>query len=740
MTAAAKTLSQLSAPGLKKFVAALGRAPFRGTMIDNCSGAPMGKGHKNDGQPFDIETACYLKPIVEAYHRPGVRKIVIKSGVKTLKSFFVELAAAHYLCHLVGDVTIYFGTGEMADDQSTTRILNYFEGIESYKEKLKTIIGQWDFTMSAVKFPDKTFRIKPANLGNTQGVNLGFVGVCDAFVTEATGMIDQAIERTTQYADDKKIVLESQGGEKGFDFDRHYDDTDQGELHVICPICHSPHIFNWKAFDPEYMTRPEDFVLIPPLVIPSLDHAAWITHHRPLLMSAARRVAGFKRGPDELIKFDSGDYNEAAILRETHFECYHCGGIWRDDGEFGPTRIALDRSSHYIPARADALPENVGFNIPQWINRRLPWGKIMLENLKRHKVNKELGNIEPLKQWWQKFAGRTWDPEMLNRRQKIELIPGSYETNPENLSYGAATMRQMTVDTGKSPESETNVIQIGQLFFEARDFDNGAESFSRGASRQITRGMVQDCIMDTPDGRRRVSCWELLAAQQHYWHITNRHVLIDIRYAPSQVIEAAVKFHEIVDLNGKLVARENYGKQVDWPSCWRFCEGSAHANIGPQKKPFFIAGLPRQSTHDKSGRVRNIVPEKIMWSNYAFEDQFERIVMLKTAAVGWDILAQDKLVIVGLDGKPNAELTRKYIEFEQDKEGIGQFRSWVSGLNSRTLDDKKRKYIDNAKQAYAKGHWTEPRDCSLMQLVGAAAEGMLGHVAVDGGETSNIEH
>jgi hypothetical protein len=129
--------------------------------------------------------------------------------------------------------------------------------------------------------------------------------------------------------------------------------------------------------------------------------------------------------------------------------------------------------------------------------------------------------------------------------------------------------------------------------------------------------------------------------------------------------------------------------------------------------------------------LRKISLTRIIWSNYAFEDQFERIVMLKTAAVGWEILAQDKLVIVGLDGKSNVELTRKYIEFEQDKEGSGLFRSWVSGLNSRTLDDKKHKYIDNAKQAYAKGHWTEPRDCSLMQLVGAAAEGMLGHVSTD---------
>lgn len=243
----------------RDLMAFAGREKFRGTLIDNCAAAPMGKGHGNNGQPFDIDTAWYLKPIVEAYHREGTRKLVLKAAVKTLKSFFLEMAAAHHVCHEIGDVGIFFGSAEQADDVSTTRILGYFEGIPSYRAKMETITGQWDATMSAVKFPDKTLFIKPANLANAQQKNLCFMGVEDAFVCGANGMIDQLIDRTTQYAWDKKIVLESQGGEKGFDFDRHYDKTDQGELHVICPHCGVSHVFNWKAFDEVEMRRPDDF-------------------------------------------------------------------------------------------------------------------------------------------------------------------------------------------------------------------------------------------------------------------------------------------------------------------------------------------------------------------------------------------------------------------------------------------------------------------------------------------------
>lgn len=257
-------IEEFSLPMIQDAATAIAEPPFRGTMVDNCAMAPMGKGHKNGGQPFDIETACYLKPVVAAYHRSTTRKMVIKAAVKTMKSFIVEIAAADHLVNSIGDVGIFFGTAETADDVSTTRILSYYEGIESFQRKKQMVIGQYDFTMSALKFPDKTFWLKPANLANAQQKNLGFVGVQDAFVCGTNGMIDQLIERTTQYPDDKKIVIESQGGEKGFDFDRHFLDTDQGELCVNCPICGTSHIFNWKAMDEQWMTRVEGFRAVLP--------------------------------------------------------------------------------------------------------------------------------------------------------------------------------------------------------------------------------------------------------------------------------------------------------------------------------------------------------------------------------------------------------------------------------------------------------------------------------------------
>lgn len=133
------------------------------------------------------------------------------------------------------------------------------------------------------------------------------------------------------------------------------------------------------------------------------------------LRAEARRRCGFKRGEDELIKRPDGSYDAMAVKRETHFECFHCGEKWHDDGEFGRTRVGLDESSHYVASNPGADECDVGFNIPQWINRRIRWGAVMLEKLIAQKVAQELGNFQRLKQWWQKVAARTWTNDLMSK-------------------------------------------------------------------------------------------------------------------------------------------------------------------------------------------------------------------------------------------------------------------------------------------------------------------------------------
>jgi len=562
---------------------AIGRS-FYGGCLANLGGAPMGKGHNNDGKPFDIETACYLKPIFAAYDNPSVRKIVIKAGVKTCKSFAAEIMAAHYTCHGNGDVAIYFGSGDVADDQSTTRIFDYYKGIPSFSKKLATITSRFDITNGAIKFPDKTLRILPANLANTQGLNLGCVVVCDAFVTGATGMIDQAFARTTQYPDDKKVILESQGGEEGFDFDRHYEDTNQAELHVICPLCGKPQIFNWRGW------------------------------HR---VREDGTDAGFKRGDNA--KLDNGEYDEAAILRNTHYECFDCRGIWRDTPEI---REALDseKSISYVSARTTALPCNVGFNFPQWINRRLPWGQMMLDYLKALQHKQKFGAVEPLKLWWQKTAARTWAKDIDAPRAPV--VTGSYDVKekiPDEIC------RVMAVDCQQDPgaTAASGKSTMGHFWYVARAMDKAGNMF------QLARGYATNA-QEWQDVQKKLE-------------IANENVGVDGGFWRSEVIDMAAKhiaaYPRKVRKHGRWITQTmlftytvlvGSGKRVSW----RHKDGR-HRSVSTMQ--------PQSRRIQWQANPLDIKVPLYEWSNLSVKDQLSELIRGGEGRVQFKSLSRSQL-------------------------------------------------------------------------------------------------
>jgi hypothetical protein len=82
--------------GFRRRIAGAIGEPYRGTIYEFVSGAAMGKGHENSGQAFNIYTAWYLKTAFDAVRRASVRKVVVKAGVKTLKTFWLESCVADH--------------------------------------------------------------------------------------------------------------------------------------------------------------------------------------------------------------------------------------------------------------------------------------------------------------------------------------------------------------------------------------------------------------------------------------------------------------------------------------------------------------------------------------------------------------------------------------------------------------------------------------------------------------------
>jgi hypothetical protein len=698
---------------LREMFAAQG-VSFRGGAVANLESAPMGKGHGNANLPFDIETACYLKPIFAEYDRAianGTRLfLVLKAGVKTMKSFTGEVCCADHVCNRTGDAAIFFGSENAAETTGTTRILDYYRGIPRFKRKLETMRSRFDETMGALKFPDKTLFILSANLGNTQQKNLGGLFVQDAFVTEATGMIDEALARTTQYEKECIIFLESQGGEKGFDFDRKYDETDQRELHVNCPCCGSQHIFNWKVYDPAHMTRADDFVArLPKSKVQSLKSAVEVAEAvAELTVQLRGKGAGFKRGPEELIKSDTGDYNEAAILRETHFECYHCGGLWRDDGEFGPTRIALDQSAgkpeNYVPARLDALPGNVGFNVPQWINRRLSWGKMMLEKVLAERTA-EAGNDEPLKKWWQKTAARTWEGNV----GKVMFAPVMATVDPL-LAIPNELFRDMRVDCQKD-------MQLSALNPDVKEGMTGhfwvvaAATDKAGNETQLWRGYC--------------TSWEEWIAKYRELKIPVVNVSVDGGFKPGEVLKEAARHAElldeiVLDAAGKprQTGRKFYGT-------WTMMRGDdAHSFRWPDGYRRIYSPTERESVPvERNGRTIAIDVNVIRWSNFRVKNELDGILRGEPG--------KPKLTVLPLsaaDPKDATKFLLSPVTRAKERPAPNNQFTWEEQMRSERLG------FENAGK-FAKPKWLpihkqqHYRDCQCMGIVKKLQFGLLGAMA-----------
>ena len=520
------------------------RPRFRGEVWDFVSQMPMQRSYANGGRPFDIETACYLKPVFRAIKDNNIPVIAVQSAVQTLKTFAcIEAAAAYFLLNDPGDMTIYIDSDDSAKDQSRSRTLDYWKTHPEINEMFEEVkrVDQWDITTQEFFLPGMTLRIWPLNVGSTQRVTLRRVLISDAFLSMKTGMLEQAIARTTQHAHDKKIIVESQGGEDGDDMDMFFRSTDMGFLHVICPLCGRGQPFEFSR------ERPADFVPTPPRDIPSLDHAAWIDRNAPLLRGA---FAGFDRGDEVSVKRADGEYNEAEIIRQTSYLCFHCGGRWLDTPA---TRRALDQSSHYLATNQRALPGHVGFSWPVWINARIPWGgkEVMLGYLRAKKAKDEFNNDEPLKQWYQKRAGRPWNPNL------IRILRARVRED-----YDAAT------EWPEEWRGRRHLVVDCQ--YELQHFWGSVWAVSRtGKSRQLWRGLLRGFNPAAGTVWNAVSneTPSVVDVQKHF-SISDQFVMLDGGYMKNELVEECAKHGHWSVVNGERA----------W-FCWTLLVGSGQKDF-----------------------------------------------------------------------------------------------------------------------------------------------------------------
>jgi hypothetical protein len=782
----------------KAFWKAIGKT-FRGEIWENTALVPMGRGYANDGKVFDIESACYLKPVQRAIRMRPYGKFVCLAAVQMLKTFgAIEEPAGFFIEHVPGDMTIYLSADTSAFDQAKSRLMPRLKSIPGVRSQIEAAeaANRFDITTAEFYLPGMVLRVWPLNETTTQRITLRYVLISDAFLSGRTGLIKQAIRRTTQHnttsIKDYKVVIESQGGEDGDDFDEEWKSTNMQFLHVVCPMCGEGQPFEW------HREREEGFLATLPREkikeieeriigegigsvepggstaggnVGTAEHSTSNIQHSTLsgehptsnegllasrrqhiggsvssgdetaeyasisaenfescrrdasstlshaigfavafataelsagLLRPERRHAGMKRGAEDLIKLPDGGYNEAEVLKQTYYECFHCGSAWPDTPAM---RRQIDQSSYYVPSNPSALWENVGFSWPSWAGQRLAWGGEfnMLGFLRATKTYEEKGNVEPLRQWYQKSAARPWSLNMAKKRN-LDVAVGSYETDPLKLMPDFHS-RDMTVDAQKDLKAGADEDRVGSFWFVVRDWDKF------GNSRQVARGFAES--------------WEQLLSIQKFWKVPNQRFCIDAsKWGPQIEMQAAMNW----ELVTPAVAHPITGRKDPYPSCWRLFYGDKRAEFrvevvrvegrngdGKRTEPSaFSEGQPSRIYHTSKNGIKYAYRIfRYRWSNISFEMQMDAILARTQGMVRFESLPREGLRLI--DGKPDLVTLAKEVKvLTYDQQMSARYLTRVRGVN---------KYEDIANR---EAHY---RDCELMQLVRASQDGLLGHVA-----------
>ena len=673
-------------------MAAQFRAPFRGDIWEFFEHAPMGRRFANEGEPFNIETACYLKEPMQTIRTRPFGKFVGMAGVQTLKTHaLIEQPAGFFMFNDPGDTLIFVTGDESADDQAKGRTMQFWKGQKDLAQLFSDVAsasptGRHDIGTYELYLPGMVLGIWPLNLSSTQRNTIRYVFITDAFLCERSGLIEQAIARTSQHNSirvrDYKIVIESQGGEVGDDFEKQWESTDGRRLHVKCQACGQGQEFLW------HRKRPDDFVPTPMLEIPSLDHAAWIAHNRPLLMAEDRIHAGMNRG-DAAVKRADGSYDADEVRHQTTYQCYHCGWHWMDIPRI---REEIDRSSYYVPSIAGNPPENVGWWWPKWCGQRLSWGDEMLFYLKALSSMKQ-GSFELLKQWRQKHEAGPW-----------YVGYGQPESAPSVTVYDVdkampdELFKQMAVDVQQDMDvmAKTGKSVPGWFWYEIEAIDKF------GNSRQLERG--------------HCTSWEHWIERQKFWKIPNDRVGIDVGHWPDIIMQRAAaerKEYEVAHALAFLRKRtRTWLCMLDSPER-DFIHGASGRKEGKRdekrrpwspEQPFNIP-----VNNPETGKITMVTVKRIRWSGVAFNLQLDNILAKTPGTVTCEILPREKL------DEHTKQMETGTSTYEKQMES--EIYSPVRG-----------------KDAYAPAAQSRPahyRDLRRMSLVLRAREGLIGHLAVE---------
>lgn len=306
---------------------------------------------------FDIDSTPWLKwPMLQIADDEN-REVIIMAPVGSGKTTMFEGVLPWIIAEEPGPTLITMQTDDDARGWVDTRFHPSLKSNEKVAPLLPTGKQRGNFRKGEILFAHMPLHIGGANLANLQSKSIRWV-IGDEVWIWKEGMLEEARRRTHDRWN-SRVVLVSQGGAEGDQFDSAFNDALIHDYCFTCPKCKQQQRYMWKQVKYEH------------------------------------------------IKNDAEEWDWDAIGKTVRYECANddCKHQFKDKAGI---RRQLSSSGEYVSRNNNAKPNRISCTYPAMAVWWIPWRKLVMEWITAQDARRRL-DLTPLRQFIQKRLAQSWE-------------------------------------------------------------------------------------------------------------------------------------------------------------------------------------------------------------------------------------------------------------------------------------------------------------------------------------------
>jgi len=305
---------------------------------------------------FDIDATPWLREPMLWIADDENKEIVVMAPVGSGKTTMLEGVLPWIIAEEPGATLITMQTDDDARAWVDTRFHPSLKSNDKVAPLLPSGKQRGNFRKGEILFPHMPLHIGGANLANLQSKSIRWVYGDEVWIWK-DGMLEEARRRTHDRWN-SRVVLVSQGGSEGDQFDGAFQDADIHDFCFECPKCKERQTYQWKQVK-------------------------------------------FKH-----IKTEGEEWDWDAITDTVHYECANeeCKEAFEDSAE---VRRTLSMSGKYISRNNNAKPARKAATYPAMAVWWIDWSKLVHEWITAQDARKRM-NVAPLRQFIQKRLAQSW--------------------------------------------------------------------------------------------------------------------------------------------------------------------------------------------------------------------------------------------------------------------------------------------------------------------------------------------